>query len=128
MKSCQKEECQQGQEKEVIVGERTNPQPYVKALDGGDPALEANYRDEVFEVEAPLVEKEKFGKKSQTDLAELTGEQKTQQSFMIIGGTQETEKHMFLTSNSTSNQKFFMTETTKTYTVIREFFKNQKHI
>ena len=27
---------------------------YVKALDGGDPALEANYRDEVFEIAAPF--------------------------------------------------------------------------
>ena len=47
---------------------------------------------------------------------------------MIIGGTQEIEKHMFLTPLIQAKKPgFYMTETTKMFIAIQEVFKEEKY-
>jgi dipeptidyl aminopeptidase/acylaminoacyl peptidase len=79
---------------------------YVKALDGGDPALEANYRDEVFEVEAPFSGEGKSLVKTTNRFSGIDwGTENTAIVYDYWWDTRNRKAYVFNPSNSTSKPK-----------------------
>jgi dipeptidyl aminopeptidase/acylaminoacyl peptidase len=79
---------------------------YVKALDGGDPAFEANYRDEVFEVEAPFSGEGKSLVKTTNRFSGIDwGTENTAIVYDYWWDTRNRKAYVFNPSNSSSKPK-----------------------
>ena len=79
---------------------------YVKALDGGDPAFEANYRDEVFEIEAPFSGEGKSLVKTTNRFSGIDwGTENTAIVYDYWWDTRNRKAYVFNPSNSTSKPK-----------------------
>ena len=79
---------------------------YVKALDDGDPAFEANYRDEVFEVEAPFSGEGKSLVKTTNRFSGIDwGTENTAIVYDYWWDTRNRKAYVFNPSNSTSKPK-----------------------
>ena len=102
---------------------------YVKALDGGDPAFEANYRDEVFEVEAPFSGEGKSLVKTINRFSGIDwGTENTAIVYDYWWDTRNRKAYVFNPSNSTSKPKVLYDRNYQDIYSDPGVFKNQKHI
>ena len=82
---------------------------YVKALDEGDPAMEADYRDEIFELEAPFNGTPKSLVKTQQRLSEIEwGNDEIAIASDRWWSTRNSKTYLFNPSNPERNLKLFL--------------------